>query len=89
MKTESQRVRYFDAKTSAKIVTNSWWSFSLPLHSWPSILSAMNYSKLHIEKNVFLIQLLSGYSVSVIKCKDQMDMVFEHLRTEFGPGCFV
>lgn len=44
----------------------------------------MKHPKLHIEKNVFLILLLSGYSAAAIKGKEQMDMVYEHLRTEFG-----
>ena len=78
-----------DAKASAKIVTNSEMSFSLSPFSWSPVLSATKHSALHIEKNVFLILSLSGYSVSVIKRKEQMDMVFEHLRTEFGPGCYV
>ena len=70
-----------------KVVTNPWWPFSLSLHS--SILNAMKDSKLHIEENAFHILLPSGYSVLVVKCKDQMDMVIQHLRAEFGPGCFV
>lgn len=53
------------------------------------IPGTIKHSKVHIKTFAFLILLLSGCSVCIIKCRDQIDVVFERLRTELGPGCFV
>lgn len=81
--------RVFWCQTSEKLSQTLGGHFLS--HSTPqsSTQSSMQSSKLHIEENAFHILLPSGYSVLVVKRKDQMDMVIQHLRAEFGPGYFV